>query len=68
MGSNELSVAYQRTSNTFEALIQQTEKDWDLVFHIPLGEWESLEVNGTSLPLEKTIEARGNEILIRLRK
>lgn len=68
VGSNELSVAYQRTSNTFEALIQQTEKDWDLVFHIPLGEWESLEVDGTSLPLEKTIEARGNEILIRLRK
>lgn len=66
VGDNEISVSYQKTESGMDVNVKQSLKDWSLIFHVPLGEWQTVEVNGISQKVEKTLETQGNKISIKL--
>ncbi|UJP66255.1 alpha-L-rhamnosidase-related protein [Mongoliitalea daihaiensis] len=68
VGTNELSVAYKKTGRSLIIQIDQVEKDWEIVFHIPFGEWKQLLVNGDDFPIKNSVATQGEKITIEIMK
>lgn len=68
VGNNEISVRYKKTESTLEVWIEQKEKDWEVILHLPSGEWNSYALNNKPTNQTKELRAKGDKISIKVSK